>query len=300
MVTIRNKQTGELKQVDETELGNYGVQKQPGFVEKLVSGPTLPIVGGLLGAGGGSIVGGPGAGTVAGTGIGVAGAKALQNTLMDLLGYQKQKPIEQLGGAVKETATGMSLASLLWGLVELAKGPGSFLFKPGATREKVISNLPPEQKNVPQAQAETAINAPLGFEKTPQGQMPAQYVTPEMQTESGLRGGQLKNALFPFQGTAETGISQPGSVGLDSLYKKLVQWENEVGAWKGNLPAKDIAISVRSLANEVGGPGVQNLNAYMSTLNKLGPFFQRYWPYMVAGTGTYLLRDQLKNLLFGQ
>lgn len=130
MITIRNKRTGETKQIDATQLGNYGIggnvsatptptpiappggasirediagkqEQQP----KKILGGAIPGIGGLLGGIGGGIVSAPilavpgagiplyAGGTGAGAMAGYAGGKTLENLLESTLDQLPGEPV---------------------------------------------------------------------------------------------------------------------------------------------------------------------------------------------------------------
>jgi outer membrane lipoprotein SlyB len=121
------------------------------FIEKVANASPVAggiiggITGGLLGGTAGSVV--PGAGTVAGgiagsgagTALGTAGGGVIKNTMLDLFGKQKQKPMEQLKDVVKQSAiagaTDVATAGVL-------KGAGKILKPVAKTVGKIVDDIP--------------------------------------------------------------------------------------------------------------------------------------------------------------
>lgn len=105
MATIRNKRTGEVRTVDETELPSYGITPSEAPKKKgKILGGKIPLAGGILGTIGGGIAGNI-PGSIAGAGIGAGAGVALENLLEDLLGQQQETPGQQLAQAGKEIVT---------------------------------------------------------------------------------------------------------------------------------------------------------------------------------------------------
>lgn len=127
MITIRNKRTGEVRQVDEKDMANYRISQptevaqQPQQSSPLAS--LIPLLGSLIGGGLGTLVA-PGVGTIAGSAIG----GGLGETARQGFGGQKL----QVGKIAGETALG----GLGGGLGVLLKG-----FRPAMAASKAAGSV---------------------------------------------------------------------------------------------------------------------------------------------------------------
>jgi hypothetical protein len=103
----------EITQVTQA-LGDRGEPdqptQQPPQQKEGVLGGALPFIGGALGGGIGSLLGPPGA--IGGTAAGAGGGVALEQSLEDLLGRQKDAPGQQLATGAKQVGGQTLLAAL--------------------------------------------------------------------------------------------------------------------------------------------------------------------------------------------
>lgn len=155
MAKIRDRQTGQVIEVPEEQLGQYGfgtptptptprtdmsTSEAPyGNPQGPIAGGFFPAAGGILGGIGGGLVGNvPGAalGAAAGTG----GGYVVQENLENLLGKQMQQPGEQVASMGKD-----ALSNAIW---ELIGGYGGKLIGkiPGVNKlGSLFSKIIPEQ-----------------------------------------------------------------------------------------------------------------------------------------------------------
>lgn len=123
-------------------------QEKTSFIEKVAN--AAPVVGGIVGGVTGGFLGGtagsivPGAGTAggailgsgAGTTLGTAGGGVVKNTLLDLFGKQKQKPMEQLRDVATQSAVAGATDIATGGVLH---GAGKVLKPLTSTAGKIIS-----------------------------------------------------------------------------------------------------------------------------------------------------------------
>jgi hypothetical protein len=142
LVTIRNKQTGEVKQVDSSELSNYGVGTSKTTEKKnILQGNTLPVAGGILGGTVGSLLGGlPGVG---GAAAGYAGADVLRKSLADLLGIDISGRSTEAVGDIGQTMAGAGTSAIAQALGEGVAKAAGFVAHPikSVTNKMVVEPL---------------------------------------------------------------------------------------------------------------------------------------------------------------
>lgn len=102
LITIKNSQTGEVKQVDSSQLGNYGINQnaptnsnRTKTVEEVRQSNTLPkLIGGVGGGLLGTLAGGPVGGVVGAAGGGAIGS-ALNDFAASIFSLLKGQPVHQ-------------------------------------------------------------------------------------------------------------------------------------------------------------------------------------------------------------
>lgn len=311
---IRNKQTGETKEISDTEATKYGISSNYNK-ENNQSGGLLDLLP-YLTAGGAGLIGtalGP-AGTVAGAALGYGGGYALK----DLIQGQGNKktpysPWEAPGpttGNVPGMLTGMGEAGMTayapWLVYE-----GLF---PNSYRNYLINNVA-DNPNIATQDLQTTLNQNQGkyiteesktagqknlndlYAKLGMGQgntTQATTMTPQgpmwnKDYLSELMKGNIANPQTTLTAPTETTTPQVSNINGSKLYDIIKQFEKETGAYGGNpdasaQTAKDISVGTRSLINQKI-PEIQGVNKYMSTGYKMAPIIKKYVPYAAGSLG---------------
>lgn len=269
----------EYSDLSDEQVGKMIVKKYPqyenlgyNFIEKAVDSDALPIIGTLLGLGGGAILA-PftmGASLPFGGIAGYGGGKAMQESLQDLMGLQKQTSREQLGEAVAGAATAGTIGEM--GAI------GRGLLQPmkvvGEIRDVSLGNR--------------TVSPDINKRALAVMQTNNQYAPSETKQ---VAEDQLNNFLKQF-------ISPQSPGKMTSVYQELPKFEKQTGAYKGSVEpfakgSEEADRAVRTILSADSPWVARQATNVMGILNKSKPVVQKALPWLaggggVAGLGSYL------------
>ena len=271
----------EYNDLSDEQVGKMVVQKYPeyknlgyNFIEKAVDSDTLPIIGTILGLGGGAILA-PftgGASLPFGGLAGYGGGKAIKESMQDLLGIQNQSSQEQLGEAAQGAATALTLGEM--------GAMGRTLLNPmkvtGEIRDVSLGNklLSPDANK--RALAIIQSNNKYSPLETKQ-----------------VAEDQLNNFLKQF-----INPQSPGK--MTNVYQELPKFEKATGAYQGSLDpfpkgSEETSRAVRTILSEDSPWVAKQATNIMSLLNKSKPIVQKALPWLAGGGGVVGLGNYLLN-----
>lgn len=275
------------KEINEA-INRYKVKQS--WYGKLASSGVIPWITGVPSFIAGTAIAGPAGATGFGA-AGYAGGKALEGSLLNLAGrdLDKEGALQDVSDLAYESATFGLGAGALSSLLALA----SALAHPQKTlatqREKAISKLPEDKRNILRTELEQRLK-----------EVSEKPFTFEQRRETSQRSSDFMNKLFPFKGTTSSNITQPEKIDLNELYRNLIQFEKELKPYdKSSLTAvagKDISSTVRDIANMQGGTNVQRLNTLMSRLYQMEPYTRRAKQGVAGAVGAKVGWDILNKL----
>jgi hypothetical protein len=275
---------------------------QQNLLQKLVGSPAIPVLGGLLGAAGGTIAGGPGIGTGGGGFLGYGAGAAVRNSLKNLLGMNTQATPQAFPQDAQNAAfvgTGASALSELPMVLKNITNPNLAL---GKLRSYILGDTAVPTTEFEQG-ALSKLNANNVYQMAPA----------ESQIAARSRMGNFFDALNPMETISEGSATQAQQIGkpektlLNDIYKALNSFEqsNKPFTSSGDMPTTSIKQgsnladrAIRAYMNETIPNSAKTVNDLMSKIYGFQSSKLASWlPRIALGFGAYrLLPDLIKRI----